>query len=70
MEKKLGKISEKLIVSDLGYLKIPQGVKDEFGTPTKYPNPDWFIEENKDKLRIIYEFDMKELKELQSKKGE
>lgn len=65
-----GKISEKLIVSDLGYLKIPQPVKDKYGTPTKYPNPDWYIEKDENNLILIYKFNKKEIESLQTKKGE
>lgn len=65
-EKKIrGKISEKLIVSELGYLKIPQAVKGKYGTPTKYPNPDWYIEKDENNLILIYKFSKKEIKKLQ-----
>jgi len=65
-----GKISENLIVNDLGYLKIPQAVKGKYGTPTKYPNPDWYIEKDNNYLILIYKFDKKEIKRLQEIKVE
>ena len=69
-DKKKKIISEKLIVSELGYLKIPQGIKDIHGTPTKYPNPDAYEYEDEQKLILVYEWDKKEIKRLQGKKGD
>lgn len=60
------KIDEKLIVNELGYLKIPQAVKGIYGTPTKFPNPDWSIIDDKELLILVYKFkksDMVERKE-------
>lgn len=65
-----GKISENLIVNELGYLKIPQPVKGKYGTPTKYPNPDWYIEKDEKYLILIYKFNKKEIESLQNKKVE
>lgn len=65
-----GKISENLIVNELGYLKIPQAVKGKYGTPTKYPNPDWYIEKDEKYLILIYKFNKKEIESLQGKKVE
>ena len=64
------KFSERLIVKELGYLKIPQKVKDEYGTPTKFPNPEGDGVEKDGKLIVTYTFDIKEIEKLQSEKGE
>lgn len=69
-KEKTKRISEKLIVNELGYVKIPSPVKDKFGTPTKYPNPDWEFAEDKDTFRVTYIFDKQENDRIQNKKGE
>jgi len=52
------------LINDLGYLKVPQAVKDKFGTPTKYPNPDYRIGKDDDKsFELIFVFPKKEMEE-------
>jgi hypothetical protein len=59
------KIQEKLLDSNLGQLRIPKAFKDKYGTPTRYPNPDWKIGEETDTtIEIIYIFE-KEVLEKQ-----
>jgi hypothetical protein len=52
------KIQEKLLDSNLGQLRIPKAFKDRYGTPTRYPNPDWKVGEETDTtIELIYIFD-------------
>lgn len=56
------RILEKLLDTNLGMLKIPKAVKDKFGTPTRYPNPDWRIgKDNEDVIEVVYIFDKRKL---------
>ena len=54
-------IKEQLLVQKMGYLRLPQRVKDGYGNPKKYPNPDVKVQEVDGKLVVSYEFDLKEL---------
>ena len=57
------KIVEELITPQ-GYFKIPQAVKDKFGTPTNFPNPRWdaVLNEEQGTLKIVYTIKVHEIK--------
>ena len=58
------KPEEQLLNIKLGYLKVPQAVKDRFGTPTKYPNPDYRIGcDDDDTFELIFIFPRKDMEE-------
>lgn len=56
------KINEQLIVKEVGYLRVPKPVKDKFGSPKYYPNPDWTTQETDDQFILTYKFDKKQLR--------
>lgn len=50
-------IQEKLLDTNLGQLRIPKAFKDNFGTPVRYPNPDWKVGEETDTtIELVYIF--------------
>jgi len=52
------KLEEKLIDNKSGYLKVPQAIKDHYGTPIKWPNPKCRVIRNDEEiLEIAYTFD-------------
>lgn len=58
------KLKENLL-NDVGYLKVPAAVKDRFGTPTRYPNPDYRIgKDDDDSFELIFVFSKKDLEKV------
>lgn len=61
-----GEITEQLLIQKQGYLRLPQRVKDRYGNPKGFSNPDVKVEELDGKLVVCYVF---ELKDLPKKEG-
>ena len=56
------KFVEKILDKSTGYLRIPQAIKDSFGTPKKWGNPTWrVIEDNEDVFEISFIFKKEEM---------
>jgi len=70
MGKKDEEIKEQLLVESLGYVKIPKRVRDQYGNPKKYPNPDVSAHEQDGKLIVCYEFELDELPKKEKKEVE
>ncbi len=66
MAEKKSEIKEELLLKHQGYLKLPKRVKDTYGNPKKYHNPDATAQEKDGKLLVTFEFD---LDKLPKKKG-
>lgn len=60
-EKTDDEIKEQLLVQKMGYLRLPKRVRDEYGNPKDFPNPDVTAHETSGKLIVTYEFDLKKL---------
>ncbi len=54
-------IKEELIVKNQGYLRLPKRVRDHYGNPKAYPNPDVIVAEINGKLIVTFEFDLARL---------
>lgn len=54
-------IKEELIVKNQGYLRLPKRVRDHYGNPKAYPNPDVSVEEVGGKLMVTFEFELAKL---------
>lgn len=61
VKKKDEEIKEQLLVDSLGYLKLPKRVRDQYGNPKKYPNPDVSAQEISGELVVTYKFKLKKL---------
>lgn len=61
VKKKDEEIKEQLLVESLGYVKIPKRVRDQYGNPKQYPNPDVSAQEVSGQLVIEYRFDLDKL---------
>ena len=57
-----------LINRDLGYLKVPEQVRREYGSPRKYPAPDASLEITNDEIKVIYRFPKVEMEALREVK--
>ena len=70
MTKKISKkdeeIKEELISRHHGYFRLPKRVRDQYGNPKEYPNPDATAQEIDGKLVVCYSF---LLDKLPKKKG-
>ena len=54
------KIPEQLLSGE--YFKMPKAVRDRFGRPSRYPNPDWRVgKDNEEVFELILVFNKKEL---------
>ena len=54
-----------IFVNAQGYLKVPDKMRHHFGSPTNYPQPTATVERIGKKIRLTYEFDRKEMEELE-----
>lgn len=61
VEKTNEEIKEQLLVDSIGYLKLPKRVRDQYGNPKNYPNPDVSAEEVSGELVLTYRFKLKDL---------
>lgn len=50
------RIEEELLMKDSGYLRVPKAVRQKFGTPRKFPQPEWTIGEDDDSLSLTFKF--------------
>ena len=55
---------ELLIDRNLGHLRFPDKFRKIYGTPKNYPEPQAKAEVGDTKIRLIFEFDARELDEL------
>lgn len=56
-----------LINRDLGYLKVPESVRREYGSPKRYPAPNVSLEISENEVKLIYKFprvEMESIKEV------
>ena len=53
-----------LINRDLGYLKVPEQIRKEYGSPKRYPAPDASLEMTDDEIRLIFKFPRMEMESL------
>ena len=61
IEKSDKEIKEELISRHHGYLRLPKRVRDQYGNPKKYPNPDATAQEIDGKLVVCYSFPLDKL---------
>lgn len=54
-------IKEDILVRYQGYLRLPKRIRDQYGNPKKYPNPDVSAEETGGNLVVIYSFPLSKL---------
>ena len=62
--KKDREIKEELLVGKQGYLRLPKRVRDNYGNPKGYPNPDCTVQESGGKLVVTYVFDINQLPKI------
>ena len=54
-------IKEVLLIKSMGYLRLPKRVRDNYGNPKDYPNPDGFVQASDGKLSVTFVFDIDQL---------
>lgn len=60
---------EKFLNSTLGYLRLPVGLKQRFGSPTRWPDAEGAEIEVDDKhIKVIYLFPREKMEELEKTK--
>jgi len=55
------KPEEQLKMKDSGYLRVPQPIKQRFGSPRKYPQPTWAFAEDTKTISLTFTWQKKEL---------
>ena len=50
------KIKERLLLKDMGYLRLPASVRDTYGSPKKYPEPDADVKVVGENIIVSYSF--------------
>jgi len=54
-------IRERLLLKDMGYLRLPASVRDTYGSPKKYPEPDVDVDLAGDILVVCYKFPLRNM---------
>jgi len=55
------KIKERLLLKDMGYLRLPASIRDTYGSPKKYPEPDAVVKIVDGNLVVSFKFPLSKM---------